>query len=73
MKAQRSGFFGHFLLIKKVATWASDVWLTNSQTTALPMAQGKTSPDLRCDRSITRKKPSARALFGYFLLMKKVT
>ena len=48
--------FGHFLLIKKVATWASDVCLTISQTTALPMAQGKTSPDLRCDRSITRMK-----------------
>ena len=33
--------FGHFLLIKKVATQASDVCLTNSQTTALPMAQSK--------------------------------
>ena len=48
--------FGHFLLIKKVATWASGFCLTFSQTTALPMAQGKTSPDFRCDRSITRMK-----------------
>ena len=36
--------FGHFLLIKKVATQASDVCLTNSQTTALPMAQSKKHP-----------------------------
>ena len=48
--------FGHFLLIKKVATQASDVCLTISQTTALPMAQGKTSPAFRSDRSITRMK-----------------
>ena len=35
--------FGHFLLIKKVATPASGFCLTNSQTTALPMAQSKES------------------------------
>ena len=51
--------FGHFLLIKKVATQASDVCLTNSQTDTLPIAQGKTSPDFRCDRSNTRKRPRA--------------
>ena len=48
--------FGHFLLMGKVATQASDVCLTISQTTALPMTQGKTSPAFRCDRSITRMK-----------------
>ena len=51
--------FGHFLLIKKVATRGSGFCLTISQTTALPMAQGKTSPDLRCDRNNTRKRPRA--------------
>ena len=33
--------FGHFLLIKKVATQASGFCLTNSQTETLPMAQLK--------------------------------
>ena len=59
MKAWRSPFFGHFLLMGKVATPASGSCLTNSQTETLPMAQGKTSPDFRCDRSNTRKRPRA--------------
>ena len=36
--------FGHFLLIKKVATPASGFCLTISQTTVLPMAQAKNIP-----------------------------
>ena len=39
--------FGHFLLIKKVATQASDVCLTNSQTDTLPMAQSKIIPAIQ--------------------------
>ena len=39
--------FGHFLLIKKVATSASGFCLTISQTTALPMAQPKKSQRFR--------------------------
>ena len=49
--------FGHFLLIKKVATRGLGFCLTVSQTSASPMAQGKTSPDLRCDRSENRDEP----------------
>ena len=40
-KPSAAAVFGHFLLIKKVATPASGFCLTISQITALPMAQAK--------------------------------
>ena len=55
--------FGHFLLIKKVATSASDVCLTNSQTDTLPMAQSKKNPNTESESKIGIRRCAAKKGF----------
>ena len=57
--------FGHFLLIKKVATRGLGFCLTNSQTETLLMAQGKTSPDFRSDRSKLFKRKAGETKIAF--------
>ena len=58
--------FGHFLLIKKVATRGSGFCLTNSQTETLPMAQSKSIPAQRAEqkRKEARRSPSLSLSLG---------